>query len=118
MIFAPVRGAMAMQQSHCDMDNEVMSEMMTSDGHMGHDMSAMASSDIADKNSEMNHGDCCCCDKACADNCDMSTSLSMIMQSSSYVPVLKNSSEISAISTDILVRALSPPSRPPAVLYN
>jgi len=117
MIFAPVRGAMALQQSHCDIDNEAMSEMMSSDVHMGHDMSMMASTDTTDNSFDMNHA-ACCCDQGCANNCDMSTSLSMIMQSSSYVPVLKNSSETSAISTDVLVRALSPPSRPPAVLYN
>jgi len=112
MMFAPVRSALAIQQSHCDMDSEEMSEMMSSDVQEVHDMSAMTSPDATDQNSDINHN-CCCCDSGCAGNCDMSIVASLIIKPSSYSPVLLTAENLISNSPDLQVRALTPPSRPP-----
>ena len=103
---------MAMQQSHCDMDSEEVSEMMLSDVQMVHDMSAMTSPDAADQSSDINH-DCCCCENGCAGSCDMSIAASLLLQPSSYSPVLLSAENFILKSPGIQVRALTPPSRPP-----
>ena len=113
MMLAPVRSVMAMQQSHCDMDSDEMSEMMSSDVSMSHDMSAMMSSnDTTDQKSDINHH-CCCCDNGCSGNCDMSIAASLLVQASSYSPVLLSIESLISKSPDLQVRALAPPSRPP-----
>jgi hypothetical protein len=103
---------MAMQQSHCDMDNEEMSEMMSSDVQMVHDMSVMISPGGTDQSSDLNH-DCCCCDNGCAGNCDMSIAASLIIKPSSYSPVILTAESLISNSPELQVRALTPPSRPP-----
>ena len=113
-MFAPLRSVMAIQSTHCQMDDmPVMNSMVQgqsaqdqSSNHMNHDQSTAVDQQ------------CCCCDDACAGSCDMGMSASLVMQSSSYGPVFRNVSESVSISTDILVRELTPPSRPPANLYN
>ena len=113
-MFAPLRSVMAIQSTHCQMDDmSVMNSMVQDQSvqgqtshHMDHDQSIAVDQQ------------CCCCDDACAGSCDMGMSASLVMQSSSYGPVFRNVSESVSISTDILVRELTPPSRPPANLYN
>ncbi len=118
MVIAPVRGALAIQDSHCDMEEMVMSKhdgMMGSHDMMTHDMSGMMSSEQPQHNSKQ----CCCCDGTdCAGQCDMGMSVSIVVQQSSYVPVFKDVSESITVSENILVRELTPPSRPPANLHN
>ncbi len=119
LMVAPVPGAVAMQQAHCDMDDMTMSS--SSDTLMpSHDMAAMLSPDAAqtDTMGQENH-QCCCCDGAdCAGNCDMGMTVPLLMQASSYQSVFKHGSDSISISENILVRALTPPSRPPANLHH
>lgn len=116
-MLAPLRSVMAMSSSHCDMD----------DMPATHDMSTMVSgktmvhhNSMTTDTAEINH-QCCCCDDgntngSCAGNCDMGMSISLLIQESSYTPVFLEVAESNKISPHILVRALTPPSRPPAKL--
>jgi hypothetical protein len=106
LMFAPVRGAMALQQVHCNMDDMVMES---------HDMASMPSTDTKQQADRQ----CCCCDGAdCASNCDMGMTVSLVIQQTPYIPVFKKVSESITISANILLRELTPPSRPPANLHN
>lgn len=128
-MLAPLRTATAVQLVPCDMsdmDMEVsavsMPESMAA-SMKGHDMHHMSShgmsSDqdtsaqaISDKSGSAHR--CCCCDNACKTNCDMGISASLLVQASAYSPVFVKASSFSAFVSATLVRALSPPSRPPA----
>jgi hypothetical protein len=135
LMLAPVRSAMALQLAPCDMADMDMAymDMGTSSISMpasmrGHDMHHMSShgmssdqdtSDqtISDKTISDNTGAahrCCCCDNGCKSNCDMGMSASLIIQSSTYSPVFVKASSFSGFVSATLVRALTPPSRPPA----
>ena len=122
-MFAPVRGVLAVQQSHCDMDDMSMNSMSMSTMMQSHDMSAMSSADIsvdmsAGKNTDK-HQSCCCdgdCQAACMGSCDMNISASLLIQNSIYHPAFVKSTSSTGFSSEIIIRALAPPSRPPAQL--
>lgn len=129
-MFTPVRGVMAVQQTHCDMADMDMAEVAVSmnasmsTAMQGHDMHYMSSADMsaglaADQalaDQSVANKQCCCCDNDCMNNCDMGMTASLVMQVSAYTPdFVKTTNSISYIS-EILVRALTPPSRPPANL--
>jgi len=92
-----------------------------------HDMSAMLSTDMLSTDmlstdsmpSEMNeHG---CCDDLsfnCSAACDLGVNVSLILQETSYSAVYKYSYKSAVISSKILFRELTPPSRPPANLHS
>jgi len=110
LMFAPVRGVLAVQQPHCDMDDMSMSTMMQS-----HDMDTMSS---AGKNTDK-HQSCCCdgdCQAACMGSCDINISASLLIQNSTYHPAFVKSTSSTGFSSEIIIRALAPPSRPPAQL--
>ena len=113
-MFAPLRGAIADQATHCQMGDMSAMEMTHHDqmlqNQAGHQMNHEQVIAIDQQS--------CCCDGDCASNCDMGMTVSLILQSSAYTPVIKNVSESIRISTDIIVRVLTPPSRPPAILYS
>lgn len=124
LMFAPLRGVVAMQDTHCDMDEMSMSsssadsshEMMVSDEM--HIMSSIDADALQQESGQSDH-QCCCCEGAdCAANCDLGTVVSLVLQQSSYVPLFKDVSESISVSQNILIRELTPPSRPPATLYN
>jgi len=105
MMFAPASGSLAAQSSHCDMSNmsSMNSELMDSDSsHQGHALQT-------EKNN-------CCDTDNCASNCDMGMTVSLFIQTSSYSPVFLAVTESVALSTEVLIRSLAPPSRPPADL--
>ena len=120
---------MAVQLVPCDMadmDMEVSADSMPESmaaSMKGHDMHHMSShgmsSDqgtsaqtISDKAGSAHR--CCCCDNGCKSNCDMGISASLLIQASAYSPVFVKASSFTAFVSATLVRALTPPSRPPA----
>lgn len=121
LMIAPFRGIMAMQDTHCDMDEMNMSSSVADTGHdmmASHDMSAMSFTQAIQQQSSQPGHQCCCCDGAdCVANCDIGTVVSLVLQQSSYIPLFKDVSESFVATQNILVRELTPPSRPPATLY-
>lgn len=136
MMFAPLRGAIAVQQTHCDMNEMAMpsagDNVMPGHDMSGHDMTAMnsmvavhqemayqESSHEFDQSSLQPDHQCCCCDGAdCAGNCDMGMTVSLLLQQSPYQPVFKGEAESATVSSTVLLRELTPPSRPPAKFHN
>ncbi len=109
-MFTPLTGVVA---GHCD-----MGDVMGNRAEMpAHDMSAMLSTDTM--SSEMGgHG---CCDDLsinCSDACDLGVNVSLVLQETSYAPVYKDSFKSVSLSSKILFRELTPPSRPPANLHS
>ena len=80
---------------------------------MVHDMTAMLASDSSQAG--MTKGYNCCDDISinCSAACDLGISVSLILQETSYSPVYKNSFKVTSISSKVLFRELTPPSRPP-----
>ena len=114
-MFAPIRSAMAAQQAHCDMDEMDMSEMSMSMSM--HDMSSAADAiDLKIDENTVTDTQCCCCGNDCVSNCEIGVSVSLVLQVSLYSPVFANASNIHSYTTDLLLRTLSPPSRPPAII--
>ena len=123
-MLTPMRGAMAMQLVHCDMDAGMMkisavisaSENRSSDIHASHDMSSMPMHDSSHQPSVTNQHRCCDGMKTCAGDCDMGTAVSLLIQTSSYAPLFVSVAETENVSSQPIVRELIPPSRPPAKL--
>ncbi len=116
-MIAPLRGAIA---AHCDMaemDGSTANMEMPVFGEMAHDMSAMHST--GSMSSEMNQHSCC--DDLsfnCSDACDLGVNVSLVLQEISYAPVYKASLKSVSLSSKILFRELTPPSRPPANFHS
>ena len=126
MMFAPMRSAMAMQQSHCNnMDSNIsnhnaVSSAVIPDYSGDHDIMVMLISSNpqkAEQKVESAHG-CCSGQGSCTSDCDMGVSVSLLMQESSYVPNLTNISESVALITDLIKREFIPPFRPPLVSHS
>ena len=100
-----------------EMDASSNSAVMPGSVMLAHDMSAMLSTDTM--SSEMDgHG---CCDDLsinCSDTCDLGVNVSLVLQETSYAPVYKDSFKSVSLSSKILFRELTPPSRPPANLHS
>lgn len=125
MMFMPLRGVLAVTSAPCE-----MAHMSSSLNHQkmaaSHEMSTMASSkamhhqhnpSMPDQTVSLKTHQCCCCDDSngsCAGNCDMGMTVSLLLQTSSCAPVIINVTESSILSTEVLLRELTPPSRPPA----
>jgi len=122
LMFAPVSSPMAMQQSHCDMDADTMSINTASstlaagshDMHASHDMSSMTVLDSSHKTPETQQHQCCCDGNACAGDCDMGMTVSLLIQTATFAPLFINVAEAENVSSAAIVRELTPPSRPPA----
>ena len=107
-----------------EMNMDEMSMSMSMPMSMqGHDMHAMhdisSTDDPADLTTEqqvVSSAQCCCCGNDCVSNCDVSVSVSLIMQASAYSPVFVNASNTDHYISDLLLRTLTPPSRPPATI--
>jgi len=117
LMFAPLRSVMAVAQGHCDMDDMDMAEMSVS--MQDHDMHTMpAAADSYDSmTTEQAAADtsCCCCDNDCVSNCQVNISASLLIHVSDYSPVFLSASKIHSYIPQLLLRTLSPPSRPPAL---
>ena len=108
----PYRSVMAME-SGCEMNDTSSHAMVDHSMHMSMDMGM-----------QMEHGgdaaehDCCCCDNAmvCGSDCGSGIHFSFIIQQ--LIPVAANyrSSLIALADYEVLLRAPSPPIRPPANL--
>ena len=100
-----------------EMDASSSSTVMSGSVILAHDMSTMLPTDSMP--SEVNaHG---CCDDLninCSAACDLGVNVSFILQEISYAPVYKNSFSSVSLSSKILFRELTPPSRPPANLHS
>jgi hypothetical protein len=129
LMLAPLRSAMAVQLASCDMAAMDMEEspvsipaamVVSMKGHDMHHMSSHGMSGDQDTSAQTISDQagsahrCCCCDNGCKSNCDMGMSASLIIQASAFSPVFLNASSFSALVPATLVRALTPPSRPPA----
>ncbi len=112
LIIAPLRSVLAEQGSHCDMAN-MSAEMATDSIHHMHHMEQASSHTGKTEQAPLSHNCCCCEGNSCASNCEMSVSASIFMQASSYVPVFVSAADTVLYSSDVLARALAPPSRPP-----
>ena len=116
-MFTPLSGVVA---AHCDMaemDASPGSAVMHSSVILAHDMSAMLSTDSMSP--EMNgHG--CCDDPStnCSAACDLGINVPLVLQETSYTAVYKDSFTSASVSSKILFRELTPPSRPPANLHS
>ncbi len=119
-MFTPLPGVMA---AHCDMgdmgeiDISSSSAVMPSSVIMAHDMSAMLYTDSM--SSDMK-GHSCCDDPStkCSGSCDLGVNVSLILQETPYLAVYKDSFKSVSLSSKILFRELTPPSRPPANLHS
>jgi hypothetical protein len=124
-MFTPLSGVMAAQ---CDMADIAEMHVSTNSAVMpgsvmpAHDISDMLSTDmlsIDSMHSAMNQHDCC--DDLsfnCSAGCDLGVNITLILQQTSYSPVYKYSFKSALISSKILFRELTPPSRPPANLHS
>lgn len=121
-MFAPIRSVTATQLMHCDMDASAVkistivstSNVSSADMHASHDMSSMPMHDSGQQPSDTNQHRCCDGMKTCAGDCDMGTAVSLLIQTSNYAPLFINVAETEIISSEPIVRELTPPSRPPA----
>jgi len=113
LMMAPLRGVMASTPglSHCDMaDMEMTAETMSMQKH------AVSRDAEINKQAATDHQCCCCDDVACVSNCDMGMSVSILIQSSHYTPFFINKKTLILPASNLIVRALTPPSRPPVIL--
>lgn len=133
---APFRSVMALQTQACHSGEDAMashsdymsagmndSDVLVSvqmDSHAHHQsmmMEKSAEADIvnADSSADVSANQCCCDDHSnCQSGCDMGTMASLIVQQSLYSPILIDASESVMVPSSLLVRELTPPSRPPA----
>lgn len=119
-MFTPLPGVMA---AHCDMgdmgeiDISSSSAVMPSSVILAHDMSAMLYTDSM--SSDMKGHSCCDYPSAkCSGSCDLGVNVSLILQETPYAAVYKDSFKSVSLSSKILFRELTPPSRPPANLHS
>ena len=113
LMITPLRSVLASMPalSHCD-----MADMDMTVKTMSMQMQAVSVDTVINKQAETDNT-CCCCDGAtCASNCDMGMSASILIQSSNYTPVFINTKTLTLSASNLLVRALTPPSRPPVIL--
>jgi len=116
LMITPLRSVMAEQNSHCNMD-EMPAEMTTmSHSAATHSMHHAHFAMDKSENQQATHNCCCCDGDSCGNNCEMSVTASILMRISNYAPVFVSSAETPYFSSNILVRALAPPTRPPLKL--
>ena len=106
----PYRSVMAME-SGCETSDTATRGMVDHSMHMAMDMQMEHSTDPAED-------DCCCCDAAMACNSDCSSGIPFSFVIQQLQPVAGNyrSSLIALTDNEVLLRAPSPPIRPPANL--
>lgn len=123
MMFSPVRSAMAMEQSHCDMndnvavDSAIISEHLDSE-HSGHNMMAMPMIDDSGIQKSENAHDCCSGSNSCVDNCNIHVSVSLLTHETTYIPNLTNVSESVVLIPDLIKKEFTPPFRPPLFFHS
>lgn len=97
----------------CDMDRQAMSvSMSTSADHSGHMMHSSAVDEVSIADS--------CCDNAsiCSADCDASLQVGVIGAHAVDRTINADDSYTLSIVDNLLIRELSPPSRPPAKIHS
>lgn len=113
LMITPLRSVLASAPalSYCDMaDMDMTAKTMSMQMHV------VSVDAVINKQAETDHKYSCCDGATCASNCDMGMSVSILIQSSSYLPVYINTTTLTLPASNLLVRALTPPSRPPVIL--
>ncbi|MBE9567712.1 MAG: hypothetical protein IMF14_03380 [Proteobacteria bacterium] len=123
LMFAPLRSVFAMQLMACDMDTSSMATVQSpavkvlSSEHCRHMQGAEATDTVSSNGHQVNR----CCDdisSACMADCHFSAPLSLYLQQVEYLPVLLKTETFENVANALIVRELTPPSRPPASLYS
>lgn len=111
MAILPLRSVFAINHDTCKMHHELSRETMHHDMHVMHRMADDARMDTDDS---MN----CCHDNGikCSNDCSMVMSVSIIPPSAITLPVLNETAFRTHVISDLVVRDLAPPIRPPAYL--
>jgi len=120
-MFAPLRSAFAAQFTTCNMNADMASATESASNHQQHMMNSLQETvdQVNMTQADITQAKNCCGDKgACKSDCHIAISTSLFMQRVDYAPLLINTDTINNISSTLLVRELSPPSRPPLALYS
>lgn len=113
LMITPLRSVLASESalSHCDVaDMDMTAKTLSMQRHV---VSAEA---VVNQQAATDHQCCCCDDTTCASDCDMGMSVSILIQSSGYLPFFINKKTLTLPASNLLIRALTPPSRPPVIL--
>ncbi len=115
LAMAPLRGVMAMG-SDCDMSETSHQSMVDQTMHTMHN-----SDDVSPGHDSLSQSqDCCCCDTAmaCNSDCGVGISFSFIVQDIVTTVSIDHSRLVARVQDDLLMRAPTPPIRPPAYLQS
>lgn len=109
---SPVTTDVTMSGDHCQ---PVVTTPMTADALAD----TVVHNDDANKPYNDHQANNCCSDNAdCIYDCHFTISLSMFFQGADFLPVLLNTVVFDNISNTLLLRELSPLSKPPLTLYS
>ncbi len=136
LVFAPLRSVFAGQLMVCDMKTSLSEAILVVDG-MVHsavhcqDNKANVSADDPIKYQGKFQGkyqskhqtkqmakNCCNDDGVCKSDCHFAITASLLMQDIEYSPVLIDADVFENTSNNLIIRVLTPPSRPPLFLYS
>ena len=109
MVMLPLRSVLAFDQTTCQMQGEASQEMVDHSMHMMFEVAQVDTNEIHN----------CCSDSGmtCSNNdCGMGMSVSFIMESANPVPALTKTSLRTHVNNILVLRELTPPTRPPAYL--
>ena len=108
MLMLPLRGALADNQTACQMHDEPYQEIVDHGMHVVPEAAQLGAAVFHD---------CCSDDEiACNSDCGMGMSVSFILQSIIDVPVLNKALPQTCVNNILVLRELPPPTRPPAYL--
>ena len=123
LIIAPLRSVLAAQLMACDMKT-ASADVVLSAEHCQHkaglgSLMKIPASDLQDDLLIVKHTkSCCSTNSACMSDCHFAISASLLIQTAEYSPVLLVIDTFDNVSSSLIVRELSPPSRPPLSLYS
>lgn len=122
-MFAPLRSAFAMQFMSCNMQpppTKAESSSMMVSPTTEHCQHMSVDAPVDDSVYPVSHTvkSCCNGDAPCSSSCHFAISASLFLQAADYSPALINTDTFAIISNALLVRELSPPSRPPLSLHS
>ena len=116
LMLLPLRGAFAMQLVACNMDDTSATMSLE---HCQHKAALSASAgSVVKQHASTPYKGCCSNGGACMSDCHFAMSASLLVTDSGYAPVLLATAVIATISNALVVRELSPPSRPPLTLHS
>ncbi len=132
LVFSPLRGALAAQLMTCDMGMAVNGADVSLSNHQQHmtgtvqidklqinKLQVNSTSNYPEDSKTVSHVKNCCGNKgACISDCHVAIAVSLLTPTVDYSPLLINTDTFHSISSALLVRELSPPSRPPLALYS